>query len=108
MYLEDGILSVLTLDPQWEEAIAAGMEQTERGILVSLDPRLLQKLFYEIGQALEVATMVYPIVLVSPTIRMALKRLTERAIPKLIVLSFNEIVPEIQVQAVGTVKWREG
>ena len=106
MYLEDGILSVLTLDPQWEEAIAAGMEQTERGILVSLDPRLLQKLFYEIGQALEVATMVYPIVLVSPTIRMALKRLTERAIPKLIVLSFNEIVPEIQVQAVGTVKWR--
>ena len=47
----------------------------------------------------------YPIILVSPQIRMALKRLTERAIPRLIVLSYNEISPDIQVNAVGTVKW---
>lgn len=107
MYLENDILSVITMDHQWEEAIAAGIEQSERGTIVSLDPRLLQKLFFEIGNAVENSTVVHPIILVSPSIRMALKRLTERGIPKLIVLSFNEIVPDIQVQAVGTVKWRE-
>lgn len=105
MYLEKNELIVLTLPPQWEETIYAGIEHTDRGLSVALDPRTLQALYQELGQALEQNLLPYPIVLVSPQIRMALKRLTERSIPRLIVLSYNEISSDIQVKAVGTVKW---
>lgn len=104
-YVEDSVLTVLTLDQGWEEAIAEGIQQTERGVLIALEPRLLQTLFNMINDTLNSSNLVYPIVLVSPNIRMALKRLTERVFPNLIVLSFNEIVPDIQVQVVGTVRW---
>jgi len=105
MYLEKNELTVVTLAPQWEEAIAAGIEYTDRGLAIALDPRALQDLYQALAQALEEHVLPYPIVLVSPQVRMALKRLTERAIPRLIVLSYNEISPDIQVNAVGTVKW---
>lgn len=104
MYLENGELTVLTLSPEWEEEIAGGIEYTDRGLSVALDPRTLQGLFQELAQSLEEHIMSYPVVLVSPQIRMAVKRLTERALPRLIVLSYNEISPDIQVKAVGTVK----
>ena len=105
MHLDKDVLTVITLSAEWEEAINEGIEHTERGISVALDPRLLQSLYGELGRALEENLLPYPVVLVSPQIRMALKRLTERAIPRLIVLSYNEISPDIQVKAVGTVSW---
>jgi flagellar biosynthesis protein FlhA len=104
MYLEKNELTVLTMTPQWEEAVSAAMEYTDRGLSIALDPRALQDLYQAIGQALEEHVLPYPVILVSPQIRMALKRLTERAIPRLIVLSYNEISPDIQVNAVGMVK----
>lgn len=103
MYLENGELTVLTLSPEWEEQIAQSIDYTDRGLSVALDPRVLQDLYQELGLALEQHIMPYPVILVSPQIRMAVKRLTERAIPRLIVLSYNEISPDIQVKAVGTV-----
>ena len=104
-YLENDILSVLTLDQNWETVIAEGIEHTERGSIISVEPRLLQSLFIELKNTLERTALPYPVILVSPNIRLAFKRLTERNFPGLIVLSFAEIVPEIQVQAVGMVKW---
>jgi flagellar biosynthesis protein FlhA len=105
MYQENGALSVLTLSPEWEEEIAGSLEHTDRGLSVAMDPRILQTLYHALGQALEQYVMPYPLILVSPQIRMALKRLTERALPRLIVMSYNEISPDVQVNAVGTVKW---
>ncbi len=107
MYLEKNELFVATMAPQWEETIAAAIEYTDRGLAIALDPRTLQALYQAVGEALEEHVLPYPVVLVSPQIRMALKRLTERAIPRLIVLSYNEISPDIQVNAVGMVKWND-
>ena len=70
---------------------------------MALAPRLLQELYGALGQALEQHLMPYPLNLVSPQIRMALKRLTARAIPRHNVLSYNELSPDVQVNAVGTV-----
>lgn len=106
MYLDNNELTVLTLNPQWEEQIQAGIEHTERGVGVTMDPRLLQDLYQDLVEALEQNIMPYPIILVSPQVRMALKRLTERAVPRLIVLSYNEISPDVHVKAVGTVNWK--
>jgi len=104
-YADDDLLQVLTLDQQWETVIAEGIEQTERGNIVSIDPRLLQRLFNALKQTLDSTALVQPVILVSPRIRLAFKRLTERYFPGLAVMSYNEIVPEIQVQTIGMVKW---
>lgn len=104
-YTENDVLQVLTLEPQWETVIAEGIEQTERGNVVSIDPRLLQLLFAALKQSLDSTALAQPVILVSPRVRLALKRLTERNFPSLVVMSYNEIAPEIQVQTVGMVKW---
>jgi flagellar biosynthesis protein FlhA len=106
IYQENGVLTVLTLSPEWEEVIADALQHTDRGLTVALDPRVLQQLFGVLGQALEEHVLPYPVIVVSPQIRMALKRLTERALPRLVVLSYNEISPDVQVNAVGTVMWK--
>lgn len=40
-----------------------------------------------------------PIVLTSPEVRPALRRLTERSFPTLVVLSWNEIAPGVNVNS---------
>jgi flagellar biosynthesis protein FlhA len=105
LYLEQDVLHVLTLSPEWEDAISSAVEYTEHGATISLDPRLLQSLYVRLGQALEEHPLPHPVVLVAPQIRAALKHLTQRAIPKLVVLSYNEVAPDVEVQAHGVVKW---
>jgi flagellar biosynthesis protein FlhA len=41
------------------------------------------------------------IVLCSPRLRPHFKRFTERNYPNIVVLSYNEIVPQIKVQSIG-------
>jgi len=44
-----------------------------------------------------------PIVVTAPIVRFYFKRLTEQTIPDLIVLSYNEIEPDVQIQSTGMV-----
>jgi len=44
-----------------------------------------------------------PIILCSPQVRSHLKKFTERQIPNLVILSYNEISPEIELEAQGVV-----
>ena len=44
-----------------------------------------------------------PIALVSPRIRLPLRRLLERSVPQVTLLSFNEIIPGVEVEALGVV-----
>ena len=51
MYLEKDELTVVTLSPQWEEAISAGISIQNRGLTVALDPRQLQDLYQALALA---------------------------------------------------------
>lgn len=86
----EGTLQVMTLDPD--------LERTLRG---ALDPRLGHDLLASLGK--EVAAMqergLQPIVLTAPDVRPILRRLTARVFPTLIVLSWNEIAPKVQVNS---------
>jgi flagellar biosynthesis protein FlhA len=48
-------------------------------------------------------TGLQPIVLTSPSTRLALKRLTERAAPQLVVLSYSEIAAGLRVESIGQI-----
>lgn len=102
---EAGRLHVVTLDPALEDRIAAGVEQTERGLSIRMSPPAVETTCRLIGdEVAKLSRQSHPqIVLVSPQIRPALKQLTLAHLPKLIVLSYNEITRDTTIESVGLV-----
>jgi flagellar biosynthesis protein FlhA len=101
----EGELHVVAFDPALEDRIRAGFEHTERGLFIRLSPQSVETICRAIGN--EVAKLTTrsqtPIILVSPQIRAAVKRLTENHLPNLIVLSFNEVTRDTKIVTVGMV-----
>jgi len=99
------ILSVLTLEPRIEQMILENIKPSEYGSFVNLDPRVAQRLLTEISSDVEKVAMngYNPIILCAPLVRINLKRMTERHLPHLTILSYNELVQGIEVQALGMV-----
>ena len=104
-YAEEGKLRVLSLDPRLEQKIADAIQVTAHGSYPVMDPQSTQNLMSELSVRAEQEMMQgrQPIVLTSSRIRLPFKRLTERFLPSLAVLSFNEIVPGVEVESVGMV-----
>jgi flagellar biosynthesis protein FlhA len=102
----DGQLNLLTLDKTIEETIASGIIQTDHGQQLSLDPEFVRAFIGQLNQqAVELASQsTHAIVLCSPLIRSHLKTLIDRFIPNITVLSHNEITPNVNVRAFGTVR----
>ena len=96
---------VVTLDPALEDRIAAGLEHGERGLFVRMSPPAIEKTCDLL--AAEIARLTRanraPIVLVSPQIRPGLKMLTASHLPRLVVLSYNEITRDTKIESVGIV-----
>ena len=80
--------------------------QTERGIILTLEPTLAQRILKAIEQGLERFTAVHaqPIVSCLPVIRSQFRRLTEKFFPNLVVLSHSEIAPDTKIESLGIVK----
>jgi flagellar biosynthesis protein FlhA len=102
---KDKVLPVLTLDPKVEQLILDSIQPSDYATYLALDPGVLQELLRNLTNEIEKMMLkgLSPVVICAPLVRINLKRLTERQLPQLIVLSYNELVPGIQVQAVGMV-----
>lgn len=97
--------SVVTLDPQLEQEIMTSVKQTEQGAYLTLDPdrtkAIVTSLETEVDKLEKMGKT--PIVITSPIVRMYFKRLTEDYFKDLIVVSYNEIQSNIELQSVGMV-----
>src|SRR5581483_8767481 len=102
----DGQIILLTLDRRIEETIAGGILQTDQGQQLSLDPEFVRNFIGELNaRATELASQsAQAIVLCSPLIRAHLKSLIDRFIPNVVVLSHNEITPNVNVKSFGMVR----
>jgi flagellar biosynthesis protein FlhA len=102
----NGDIPIYTLDRNIEEKIAANLMQTEKGYQVSLDPKTTQNILTNLNEKIEEATSLGEkmIVLCSPAVRHHFKRLTEKFIPNLVVVSHNEISPTANIRSLGTVR----
>ncbi len=97
-------LGVLVLDPQLEHTIQSGIETSERGSFLAMDPNRIQELLTRIANG--ITTLLpgaQPVLLTNPVVRPHLRRLLERALPHLVVLSHTEIPMDIRVVNLGTV-----
>lgn len=97
--------SVVTLDPQIEQEIMSSVKQTEQGSFISLDPARTQKIINSVKQETEKLENMgkVPIIVTSPIVRIYFKKLTEDYFKDLIVISYNEIESNIELQSVGMV-----
>lgn len=104
--VQNGQLPCVTLDPALENRIAGGVQRTDRGSYVSLDPDSMKKLIDSLNNELQKLTnMGYqPIVLTSPAVRLYFRKLVERSVPGIIVLSQAEIEQNVEIQILGVVK----
>ncbi len=105
-YVDDGsgALQTLTIDPNLEqqllEAVTPGLPN------LALEPSASRLLIQNLSQQMErMMAMGYqqPVLLCMSALRLPLRRLTERSLPNLVILSYNEIVPNTEVRAVGAI-----
>ncbi len=104
--LQNNTIPCVTLDPALENRIAGAVQRTDRGSYVSLDPDTMQKLLTVLNTELtKLTNMGYqPIVLTSPAVRPYFRKLVERSIEGVIVLSHAEIEQSVELQILGVVK----
>ena len=97
--------SVVTLDPSLEQEIMGSVKQTEQGAYLTLDPEktksIMNSVESEVGKLEKLGKN--PIVITSPIVRMYFKRLTEDYYKDLVVVSYNEIDSNVELQSVGMV-----
>jgi flagellar biosynthesis protein FlhA len=98
-------LKVVTLSGKVEKLVAEGIQQTEHGNFLSLDPAVSQSVLESIASQVEQLSLMEqtPIVLCSPAVRMYIRQLTERYFPQIPILSYNELESNVEVQSVGMV-----
>ncbi len=105
----EGKLEVVTIDPKLEKKISESIQVTRQGSFPVMDPVMTQNLVDGIGRVVDSLAQkgISPVILTSPSIRLPLKRLLDRFHLPVAVLSINEILPEVKVEAVGVIKENE-
>lgn len=100
---EKGELPVLSLSPIWESKLKDSLIQGESGSYLSLDSGAFQELVESIGASCQKLSSSQWTLLCSSNIRFHLRKLIERFIPQLTIVSPNDIPPNLQIVSQGVV-----
>ncbi|SDN17984.1 flagellar biosynthesis protein FlhA [Lachnospira pectinoschiza] len=97
--------SVVTLDPNIEQEIMGSVKNTEQGSYLSLDPERTKKIMASTGSELKKLEDMgkNPIVITSPIVRLYFKKLAVDYYKDIIVISYNEVESNVELQSVGMV-----
>ncbi|ERP38891.1 flagellar biosynthesis protein FlhA [Chitinivibrio alkaliphilus] len=106
---EDNTLRVITIDPNLEAQLENALQEYEGGVKLNLSPtdagRVSDAVLRSAAAVREMGEV--PIMVVSPVIRLQIKKLSDAVVPELIVLSYNEIVSGIELQSLDMVSLEE-
>jgi len=105
---EDGLLKLITMAQEVEDALLKGLQQTEHGgTYLSIDPKIADSIIASIKDEAEkaMAKNIQPILLASPTVRRHLKKMVEYFVPSLMVLSQSELLGDIGLKSIGEVSF---
>jgi flagellar biosynthesis protein FlhA len=104
-YAVDKTLHVLTLEPQLEQAILESLRPGDLGQAIALDPETSQTLLRNLAQlAQDVENRnIRPVLVCAPQVRAALRRLVQPIVPRLAVLSYQELTGADQIRSEGVV-----
>ncbi|MDH5771497.1 MAG: flagellar biosynthesis protein FlhA [Rhodospirillaceae bacterium] len=102
---ENGLIVLLSLSPEWEQAFAEALVGTGDDRQLSLAPSKLQDFIAQLRNGYERQAMMgeTPVLLTSPGVRPYVRSIIERFRPSTIVMSQNEIHPKARIKTVGQV-----
>ena len=97
----EGHIAAITLGHSLESTISGALQQTDHGSFLSLDPSVAQKMMNNLAASLEkMSSLNYqPVVMCSSQIRYHVKRLIDRFMPHIVVLSYDEILSNVEIQS---------
>ena len=99
------VTNVVTLDPAIEQDIMGAVKNTEQGSYLTLDPEETNKIVKSLGEELKKLEDLgkNPIVITSPIVRLYFKKLVSDYFKDVIVVSYNEVESNVELQSVGMV-----
>ena len=103
---EDGYLKLITMSQDVEDILLKGIQKTEHGSYLSVDPKIADSIISSIKKEAEKAMSknVQPILLTTPLTRRHLRKMIEYFVPSLMVLSQSELLGDIGFKAIGKVR----
>ena len=101
----DNRIYVVSLEKSLEDMIEQAIQRTEMGNYLALDPNVAKMVIQRISDGVRkcVESGCEPIVLTAPAVRPYIKKLTERSNPELVVLSYQEVTPNVKIHSLGNV-----
>jgi flagellar biosynthesis protein FlhA len=104
-YLVDKTLHVFTLDPQLEQRLLESLRPSEVGQTVGLDPDTGQALLTRLSQLAADAENrnLRPVLVCAPQVRAAVRRFIQPIVPRLPVMSYQELTGAEQIRSEGVV-----
>ncbi|MBU0769708.1 MAG: flagellar biosynthesis protein FlhA, partial [Proteobacteria bacterium] len=105
---EDGYLKLITMSQDVEGILLKGIQKTEHGSYLSVDPNIADSIISSIKKEAEKAMSknIQPILLTTPLIRRHLRKMIEYFVPSLMVLSQSELLSDIGFRSIGKVTLR--
>ena len=99
------VTNVVTLDPAVEQEIMGSVKNTEQGSYLALDPERVKKIIASLTEQLKKLEDMgrNPIVITSPIVRLYFKKMAQDYFKDIIVISYNEVESDIELQSVGMV-----
>ena len=101
----EGVLAIVSLDQQIEDLLREKIQRGDQGTYLALEPNLAQRILRSVHQALDrlAQANIQPVLLCSPLVRRHLKKLLDRFLPQVVVLSHSELTSQAKIQSLGTV-----
>lgn len=81
------------------------VQKTETGSYLVLEPNITNTLLSNLSKQVQKLIQLgqQPVVLASPIVRLYFKKFADQSIPGLIVLSYNELDPALEIQSIGVI-----
>ncbi|MBP8646575.1 MAG: flagellar biosynthesis protein FlhA [Syntrophobacteraceae bacterium] len=110
-YMDDnGRIHILTLDQALEDQLIRSVQKSDQGSFLALEPAFLHQLIQSVGG--ETRKMAgkghHPVILCSPMVRRHLKKLLDRFMPEVAVISHSELGQTLEIQSAGVIRIDSG
>jgi flagellar biosynthesis protein FlhA len=104
-YVDNGSVAVISFEARLEQRLLESLRVGDGGPMLALDPDLAGSILSQVGQLLETAeqTGSTACLVCAPQIRAAVRRMTVQAVPRLAVLSYNELGGNVSITSAGVV-----
>lgn len=102
---EDNRIVAVTISQDMEKIIGNNIQKSMQGSFPAISPDITTEIFNSIKGMLETTYFPtnIPVILVSPRIRSAFRKLIEMVFPNIVVLSLNEVPNDIEIRTEGVV-----